>query len=210
MEKLVTAPFRAIGALFGGGDKAQFVDFDFGSATVPDDAGKSLKAVAKGLAEKTEVNLDIPAGPAIREDAEAMTTKALEAAVLAGKKEPLAADYASLDAGKKLDRLKSLYKAKFGKGPSFPKEGVTKAGFLAGGEAKDAANASQIAWLETELRPKFAPTDAQLAALGQARADAVKQLLLEDGSIQPTRVFIAGDKTVKAADGKAQMELSVK
>jgi hypothetical protein len=210
VEKLVTAPFRAIGALFGGGDKAQFVDFDFGSAVVPDDAGKSLKAVAKGLAEKTEVNLDIPAGPAIREDAEAMTTKALEAAVLAGKKEPLAADYASLDAGKKLDRLKAVYKAKFGKGPSFPKEGVTKAGFLAGGEAKDAANASQITWLETELRAKFAPTDAQLAALGQARADAVKQLLLEDGSIQPTRVFIAGDKSVKAAEGKAQMELSVK
>lgn len=210
MEKLVTAPFRAIGALFGGGDKAQFVDFDFGSATVPDDAGKSLKAVAKGLAEKTEVNLDIPAGPAIREDAEAMTTKALETAVLAGKKEPLAADYASLDSGKKLDRLKAVYKAKFGKGPSFPKEGVQKAGFLAGGDAKDAANASQIAWLETELRAKFAPTDSELAALGQARADAVKQLLLEDGSIQPTRVFIAGDKSVKAAEAKAQMELSVK
>ena len=210
MEKLVTAPFRAIGALFGGGDKAQFVDFDFGSATVPDDAGKSLAAVAKGLAEKTEVNLDIPAGPAIREDAEAMTTKALETAVLAGKKEPLAADYASLDAGKKLDRLKSVYKAKFGKGPSFPKEGVQKAGFLAGGDAKDAANASQIAWLETELRPKFAPTDAELAALGQARADAVKQVLLGDGSLPPTRVFIAGDKAVTAKDGKAQMELSVK
>ena len=210
MEKLVTAPFRAIGALFGGGDKAQFVDFDFGSAVVPDDAGKSLQAVAKGLAEKTEVNLDIPAGPAIREDAEAMTTKALETAVLAGKKEPLAADYAALDSGKKLDRLKSVYKAKFGKGPSFPKDGVQKAGFLAGGEAKDAANASQIAWLETELRPKFAPTDAELAALGQARADAVKQALLGDGTLPPTRVFIAGDKSVKAAEGKAQMELSVK
>jgi hypothetical protein len=210
LTKIITAPFTAIGALFGGGDKAQFVDFDYGSAVVPPDADKSLKAVAKGLAEKTEVNLDIPAGPAIKEDAEVMTTRALETAVLAGKKAPLAADYASLDAGKKLDRLKSLYKAKFGKGPSFPKDGVTKAGLLAGGEAKAAANASQIAWLETELRPKFAPTDAQLAALGQARADAVKQVLLSDGSIQPTRVFIAGDKSVKAKDDKAEMELSVK
>lgn len=211
LTKLITAPFAAIGALFGGGPEAQFVTFDAGSAIVPPDADKSLKAVAKGLADKTEVNLDIPAGPGIREDGEAMTTKALEAAVLAGKKGPIAADYASLDAGKKVDRLKSVYKAKFGKGPKFPENaGVSKAGMFAGGEAKAAANAAQITWLETELRPKFAPTPDALAALGQARAAAVKESLLGENAIDAARVFIATDKAVTAKDGKVVMELTVK
>lgn len=210
LTKIITAPFALIGSLFGGGEKAQFVDFDAGSAVLPPDADKGLKAIAKGLAEKQEVNLDIPAGAGIKEDAEAMTTRAIETAVLAGKKGPVAADYAGFDSGKKLDKLKSLYKAKFGKGPKFPDGSVTEAGMLAGGEAKAAANASQVKWLETELRAKYAPTDADLAALGQARADAVKGALLGDGTIEPTRVFVATDKTVKAKDGKVEMELAVK
>ncbi|MFZ4688721.1 MAG: DUF748 domain-containing protein [Polymorphobacter sp.] len=210
LTKLITAPFAMIGSLFGGGDNAQFVGFDAGSAVLPPDADKSLKAIAKGLAEKTEVNLDIPAGAGIREDAEAMTTRAIETAALAGKKGPAAADYASFDVSKKADKLKSLYKAKFGNGPKFPDGVVPKAGMLAGGEAKAAAAAAEVKWLEEALRPKYAPTDAELAALGQARANAVKEVLLADDVIAPTRVFVATDKTVAPKDGKVVMELVVK
>ena len=137
-----------------------------------------------------------------------MTTAKLQAAGLAGKSGPVATDYAAYDAGKKADRLKTLYKAKFGKGPKFP-ETVPTAGMLAGGAAKAAATA-QVEWLETELRPRFAPTDAELAALGQARADAVKDALLGEGSIPPTRVFISTASTVKAKGDKVEMELAVK
>ncbi len=211
LTKLVTAPFALIGSLFGGGPDAQFVSFDPGSALVPPEADTSLKAVAKGLAEKTEVNLDIPAGPGIGEDGEAMTSKALQAAVLAGKNGPIAADYASFDAGKKVDRLKAVYKASFGNGPKFPDDaGVPKAGIFAGGEAKAAANAAQIKWLEAELRPKFAPTPTDLAALGQARAAAVKAALLSENAIDPARVFITTDKAVTAKNDKVVMELTVK
>ena len=145
----------------------------------------------------------------MREDADAMTTAKLQAAVLAGKSGPVAADYAAYDAGKKADRLKALYKAKFGKGPKFP-DTVPTAGMLAGGAAKAAAATAQVEWLETELRPRFAPTDAELAALGQARADAVKDALLGEGSIPPTRVFISTASTVKAKGDKVEMELAVK
>jgi outer membrane protein OmpA-like peptidoglycan-associated protein len=58
--------------------------------------------------------------------------------------------------------------------------------------------------------PKFAPTDAQLAALGQARANVVKEALLSEGAIDPARVFVATDKAVTAKDGKSRMELAVK
>jgi hypothetical protein len=207
--KLITAPFAAIGGLFGGGPDAQYVDFAPGLALLPPEADQSLKAVAKGLAEKPEINLDIPAGPGIREDGEAMTTARLRAAVLAGKKAPLADDYATFDIGKKADRLKSLYKAKFGKGPKFPTD-VPSAGMLAGADAKAVANAAQVKWLEEQLRPKFAPGEAELAALGQARADVVKQSLLAEGAIDPGRVFIATDKAGTAKDDKVRVELLVK
>ncbi|MBC7522105.1 MAG: DUF748 domain-containing protein, partial [Sandarakinorhabdus sp.] len=208
-SKLITAPFALIGGLFGGGPDAQYVDFTPGLALLPPDADKSLKAVARGLAEKAEINLDIPAGPGIREDGDAMTTARLQAAVLAGKKGPLADDYAAFDIAKKADRLKTLYKAKFGKGPKFPDD-VPTAGMLAGGEAKATANTAQVKWLEEQLRAKFAPADAELAALGQARADVVKQALLSEGAIDPSRVFIATDKAVTAKDDKVWMELLVK
>ncbi|OYU14257.1 MAG: hypothetical protein CFE37_11775 [Alphaproteobacteria bacterium PA4] len=207
--KLITAPFALIGSLFGGGDKAQFVAFAPGSAQLPPEADASLKALAKGLAERPEVNLDIPAGPGLREDAEAMTTTRLQAAALAGRKGPIAADYATLAADKKADQLKSLYKAKFGKGPKFPDD-LPRAGMLAGGEAKAAARTAEITWLESALRPKFAPSDAELAALGQARADAVKQALLGDDGLDPARVFVSTALGVKAKDATIEMELKVK
>ncbi len=210
LGNLVTAPFRLIGGLFGGGgEKAQFIAFAPGSAVLGDDAGKALAALAKGLAERPEVGLDIPAGSGIAADAEALTTRKLHAAVLAGKGG--GDDYAGLEPGRKLDKLKSLYKAKFGKAADLGKaDGVTTAGLLAGGAAKDAAAASQIDWLERQLRPKLAPAADELAALGAARADAVKQALLGDGAIAPERVFIATDAAVTAKDGRIEMELKVK
>lgn len=107
------------------------------------------------------------------------------------------------------EQLKSLYKAKFGKAPKFPDD-LPKAGMLAKGEAKAAARTAEITGLETERRVKFAPSDAELAALGQARADAVKQALLGENSIDPTRVFVSTAASVKAKDAKVERELMVK
>lgn len=212
-SKIITAPFKFIGSLFGGGgDDAQFIAFAPGAAGLPEDTAKRLDAIAKGLKDKEEVSLDIPAGAGIKEDAEAMGVTAMQTAALTAKKgKMLAPDYAGFDAGKKLDRLKALYKAKFGKGPQFPEDGsIPKAGMLAGGAEKDAARSAQIAWLEGQLAPKFVPDDAALKALGQARADAIKQALLADGGIPPERVFIAADQGPALRDGKVTVELKVK
>lgn len=206
LTKIITAPFALLGSLFSSDETPQFVGFAAGSAVLAPDASTSLGKLAKGLAEKPEVNLDIPAGPGIREDAEAMTTAAIETAAMAAGKP---GDYAALDMGDKRDRLAKLYKAKFGKKPDYPKD-LPSANMLSGKEVKLAAATAQVGWLETALRPKFAPSDAQLAALGQARADAVKQALLADGEIEPSRVFVSTAKSVTAKGDAVQMELAVK
>ncbi|TFU06239.1 DUF748 domain-containing protein [Polymorphobacter arshaanensis] len=207
LTKIITAPFRMLGDLFSSDEQPQFVVFDAGSAALAPDASASLAKLAKGLADKPDVNLDIPAGPGIREDAEAMTTAAIEAAVAGASKKP--ADYATLDMGEKRDRLAKIYKTKFGKKPDYPKD-LPTANLISGKEAKLAAATAQVDWLETAVRPKFAPTDSQLAALGQARADAVKQALLADAAIDPARVFVATGKSVTAKGDDVQMELAVK
>ena len=209
MTKLITAPFKLIGSLFAGADQAQYIAFDPGLATLSPEASTSLAALAKGLAERKEVNLEIPAGPGIREDAEAMTIARIEAAALAAKKTK-GGSFADLDGDAQADRLKAVYKAKTGKGPKFPEGEVAKAGMFAGKDAKSAAATAQVEWLMTELKPKFQPTDAELAALGQARAAAVKEALLAGGELDPTRVFVSTNATVKPKDAKLEMEIGVK
>ncbi len=209
MTKLVAAPFRLIGSLFEGADKAQFIAFDPGSAALSAEAAQSLAQLAKGLVDRKEVNLEIPAGPGVREDAAVMAETALQAAAMAAKKGK-GESFDALQPDAQADRLKAVYKAKFGKGPKFPDGEVAKAGMFAGGEAKAEAAAAQAQWLRTELLPKFAPDDAALAALGQARANAVKEALLGDGALDPGRVFLSTNATVKPKDASVEMEIGVK
>jgi hypothetical protein len=120
LEKAVTAPFRLIGSLFAGAEKAQYVDFAPGSAQLPADAGASLAALAKGLVERPGVNLDIPAGPGIAADATAMADRRIDAALMAKEaRKGGAGDVATLAPNDLHDRLKALYKLSFHQAPDF-------------------------------------------------------------------------------------------
>jgi hypothetical protein len=198
VTKVITAPFRLIGGLFGGKADPQKIGFAPGSADLPAEAAADLGKIAKAFADRPEVNLDIPAGPAGREDAEALAAAALHRAVLDGKpgKPPLAADYASLPEDRKYDRLKDLLKARRGKGADFPDDVKEKP--------------ARIAWAEAQLLPGYAASDADLAKLGQARADAIRQALLADGSIDPGRVFISTALAGTASNDQVVVELKVK
>ncbi len=208
LGKIVTAPFTMIGNLFKGADKAQFIAFDAGSDALPAQASANLAALAKGLADRTEVTLDIPAGSGVREDAEAMTTARLEAAALAVEK-GAPASYADLDDGDKADRLRKVYKQVFGAAPAFPDD-MPSAGLFAGSAASQAEAAAQVKWLEAALRPKFEPNDADLAALGQTRAQAIKSALLADGALDAGRVFVSTAEGPAARDGRMVLELKPK
>jgi hypothetical protein len=192
MTKLITAPFALLGSMFGGdAEKAQFVAFPPGSAELSPESAGSLAALAKGLGEKPELSLDIPAGPAIAEDAEALAMTRLHAAALQTVK---ASDWAALDEGKQYDALRRVYKARFGKGADFP-DGVKK-------------EAERIMWLQTELAPRFAPTPLELATLGQARANVVKEALLAGASAEGPAAPAAGDASAAPATEVAGLDAS--
>ena len=62
LTKAVTAPFKALGALFKGAEDAQFVDFAPGSAVLDPAAAASLGALGKSLAPKPDLRLEVPIG----------------------------------------------------------------------------------------------------------------------------------------------------
>jgi hypothetical protein len=214
IEKVVTAPFALIGSLFEGAEKAQYVDFAPGSSVMPAGAADSLAALAKGLGDRPALQLDIPAAPALKEDAVMMADTRIDQQVMASEiKRGQKADFAGLDADEQHDRLEDLYRSKLGKRPAFPESlPALDARPAAGQPAPDADQQRQMQetiWLRGQLRNAFMPTNAELAALGSARATAVRDALLAKGDIDAARVFLVTGQAATAMNGVARLELKL-
>ena len=65
-------------------------------------------------------------------------------------------------------------------------------------------------WLRGELRNAFLPSNTELAALGSARATAVRDALLAKGDIDPARLFLVTGQSGSAKDGHVRLELKLK
>ena len=59
LSKIVTAPFRALGALFGGGDKFENIVFDTGSASLNPPEREKLARLAEALARRPSLSLSV-------------------------------------------------------------------------------------------------------------------------------------------------------
>ena len=215
LEKAITAPFRLIGSLFAGAEKAQYVDFAPGSASLPAGSADSLSALAKALTQRPELQLDIPAGPGIREDATRLADGQIDALLMAKESRNGApVDVATLDIDEQHDRLEDLYRARSGKKavfPEFPPEALkTVAGAKPDLSDDDRRTMLEAQWLRSQLRTVFAPSPAQLTALGSARAIAVRDALLMGSAVDPARVFMATAMTVTPTDGSSRLELKLK
>jgi len=67
----------------------------------------------------------------------------------------------------------------------------------------------ETVWLRAELRNAFLPSNAELAALGSARATAVRDALLAKGDIAPERVFLVTGQAGTLANGAVRLELKL-
>ena len=213
LEKAVTAPFRLIGSLFAGADKAQYIDFAPGSANLPAGSSDALGALAKALVQRPALKLDIPAGPAIAADSDGAADAKIDALLMADEaKGGKPVDTSTLDPGELHDRLDSLYKAKFGKRPDYPDFTPDALKSVSNGKTDlsdgDRKNLIKAQWLRTQLRTKFAPSSAELEALGKERATAIRNALLASNTaIDPARVFLAGEAIAVPAEGHSRVEL---
>jgi hypothetical protein len=120
LTKIVTAPFRALGALFGiSGDKMEAVDFDPGSAKLLPPEREKLKQVAQILAKRAQLKLTAPAQYSEAADGAALKARAvrLEIAKRAGITLAAGEEPGPLDLQDRHVRsaLRDLYAERFGK-----------------------------------------------------------------------------------------------
>jgi hypothetical protein len=198
MTKIVTAPFAALGALFGGGDDLAYVDFPAGSPALSATEAAKLSNLAKALIERPQLKLSLPLTVVTTQDSEALAEAALTARLPSDAAQPPADDGAKR---KRVAAFEKVYQDLAKASPAYPPEVRTEQGV-----DPDA----QLLFLRRAMLEKLQPDAAALTALAQQRARTVQDALLADTQLDPERVFIVAERTEgKAEAGAVRMEMKL-
>ena len=206
LTKAATAPFKLLGAMFGGGDEEMnLIVFEPGSSTL-DDAGKQrLAGMVKALKERPGLQLDIPA---VYSDVDGMAI-ANQAMAASNPAKNGNSGESSDDPNDRFEQLVEQYRAEFGPKATLP--GSVPAVLDTRAKKRDPQMLTTATGeLEQALREKHAATPEQLEALGQSRARAIQDALLGSGEIDPQRVFLIAPEAKPPVDGKVRVELALK
>jgi hypothetical protein len=188
ITKAVTAPFAALGNMFGGGPDLEKVGFEAGGTQPALSQQPQLDTVAKALAAKPELRLDVPGASDPRLDGEVIARKKVLARVRPDGSAP--------DAGtltpKELRALADLFVAKF---PEVDPATVLPPTPEGKKPEPTALGAEQLARLVAAE-----PADpAALAELARARGLAIKDYLVTRGGLPAERIYL---KDVNAVAGQ--------
>jgi hypothetical protein len=216
MGKIVTAPFAALGHLFGGGETMNIVEFAPGSAELDEGAKAKVDSVIKMLTERPGLQLDIPAAYQQDLDRQSLAAARLRQQLLQaaqGKKQHAAPVDESVLASPEthFQLLLAAYRSQL-KGADLPAsaQAASKA------KAKDADTLDPaIHDLETPLLQKIQVPEADLQQLGTQRAQAIEDALVA-GGVDASRVFVLKEhheekaQKDKGTPGKVPVEMSLK
>ena len=211
ITKIVTSPFKLLGSLFGGGDEVSYIDFAAGSATLDPTGRGKIASLVKALDSRPALNLELPLIVATDDDTAAIGAGKWHAALVDRAQQRLgkhAGDPGAVDAllgAPKTYRalLEETYRESYGKKPEIPaaEPGATPAA------DKDAA---AVAWLESQLKPRYVPDTRDLEALARDRANVVQSTLLDGTGIDPSRVFVIKTAPRASSGGPVRMQLSLR
>jgi hypothetical protein len=81
LDKVVTAPFKLLGSLFGKGEELAYVDFEPGSATLSPAQQEKVATLSKALLERPQLRLDVPLRGLTSADDDALSRKAFDDAL---------------------------------------------------------------------------------------------------------------------------------
>jgi len=215
--KAVTAPFALLGSLFAGAEDAQFVDFAPGEAALDPATAERLDALAKSLAERPELKLDVPIGAVSEIDRPALAERtyqaALAGAVASRKSQDVqsgeaAPAFETLEPKQRIAVLAAIVTQQTGTEPALPEPAEPPEG-TSREDAKALHQAATLEFLEQTARAGVVVPDAELERLAEQRAAAIEKALLGGGALEPTRVFKVREGKVSAQDGRIRFELGL-
>ncbi len=203
IEKVVTAPFRAIGKLLGvSADQLEAIAFDAGSATLLPPEQEKLKSVAGALAKRPALALQVaPAfDPAADRAAlqELVTRRdvAAELGMILRSGEPVGP--LDLSNVKVQTAIVNLLKDRTGEKRSLKLVDSVKDYF----RKPQPEDLTRYAALLERLKATVKVSEAELSALAMARAQAIRGYLQESGGLPAGRVQVGEPATV-SGDGKS-------
>jgi hypothetical protein len=205
--KAVTAPFALLGAAFGGGEELAYLEFAPGSAALDgDDVGK-LKNLSKALTERPGLKLDVAGRVDPQADREGLKQASIERKVKVQKfddlrregKAPASAGAVTVEKAEYEKYLRRAYGDE-----RFPKPRNVI------GIAKDLP----VPEMETLMLTHAQVTDEDLRLLANARAQAAKDWIVDEGKVPAERVFLVAPKLtaegIKDKGKPTRVDFSVK
>lgn len=190
LTKIVTAPFSALGKLFGGGEKLEAIVFDPGNATLLPPEMEKLKSVATALGKRQQLKLGIVPGYAVVADTRAIQEATLRQQVA----EEMGVRLKTGEAPGPID----LNNPKVQSAIQALHDRLTNKGLLKRLAAKlEKTPDGFYEQAQETLTTSIQVTEADLQSLSKARAMAIQKSLLESG-VNTERVEISQPTTVKA------------
>ena len=189
ITRAVTSPFSLLSSLTGGGEEMSFVEFDFGSAEPSGDEQRKITALARALYDRPNLKLEIEAYIDAAQDHEALKKaefdRLIKAQILresaAQGRTPVPLEDVAIPQTDYNKYLTLAYKA--GKFPK-PRNAI--------GLLKELPPVE----MEKLLRDHVTITNDDLERLAAGRARAVRQGLLQEGNIDPARIFMVKQKSL--------------
>ncbi len=208
VTKAAMSPFKLFGAIFGGDDEGSepAIHFAHGSAEIDSTEVPKLDAIAKGLADRPAINLEIEAVGDAERDSAAAFRREMDAMLRGAppKKKEKNPDPATVAAATKLappgwdpgDYARSLARAYangFKKAP--PIEAARKTEGAVPDSAAVAIEELRLRSMAESLATRVPPVSELVSALPMERAQRVQGYLLQrDSTVTATRIFLIADK----------------
>lgn len=197
LHKAVASPFHFLARLVPGGGALDHVNFPPGQAALGTQQTQKLKHLAQALEKRPELQLNIQGVAAQAQDRHALAEQALL------KRLHKKGQGTQLPAKEEDKRLLKLYRQTFKAKP----EALVTRGKK---ETKTHYQARVVQAARQRLTQHLKLPDNALRQLAQARAEAVQQMLVDQGHVNPERIYLIGVNTqAKVQQGEITMPLQL-
>lgn len=206
ITKAVTAPFSLLASLTGGGEEMSFIEFDYGSAAIPEAGIKKIGALEKALYDRPNLKLDIEGYVDAAQDKEALKKAEFNRLLKAQKLKEM------IDRGQTAVALDDVAIA----GSEYEKYltlAYKAATFSKPRNALGIARTLPAPDMERLMLESIVIADGDLTQLAGKRAQTVREQLLKNGKIEQGRIFLvkpaslAPEKKDKVKDSRIDFKL---
>ena len=191
ITKAVTSPFALLSSLTGGGEEMSYLEFDYGSALVPEAGQKKIAALAKALFDRPNLKLEIEAHADPAQDKEALKKAEFNRQLKAQKLKEM------INKGQTAVPVEDI---------TIPREEFEKylalaykaAEFSKPRTALGFAKTLPVAEMEKLILDNIVISDGDLTQLADRRAQVIREQLLQSGKLEAGRLFIVKAQSLSA------------